>query len=195
MVDFLTFALPFVFVFAVAYGALEVSGVFSREKVEGNQKIKVPNRRVNGLISLVLAFFAVTSDTVTNFIFQILPYATVLFVVVFFVAFLFAPFKKKEGEKRDYYLIIMVAALLIIFMITSPCPGLESAIIAGSAMGTANPSGGRAFFAPACGKTGLALSNRSLRRRIDVVEIHTTKVVHFQAMKDRIPRHRGQVFS
>lgn len=105
MTDFLTFALPLIFVFAVVYGALEVSKVFK-------------NKRVNGLIALVIAFFAIGSEQVTNLIYQILPAATILFIIVFFLGFIFAPFKKKEGEKRDFTLIIMVAALVLVLLVT-----------------------------------------------------------------------------
>jgi hypothetical protein len=102
MSDFFTLALPFIFVFAVVYGALDVSKVLK-------------NSRINALIALVIAFFAIGSAQVTGFILQIFPYATILFIIVFFFGFISSIFK--GDGKRDLTLLVMVAALVIVFLI------------------------------------------------------------------------------
>ena len=93
--------LPFFFVLAIVYGALEVSKVFQ-------------NKGVKAIIALVIAFFASTSPPAVEFIFFILPYAAMFFVVFFFVGFLLSFFKDK-GEK-DYALIMVILALVLIFI-------------------------------------------------------------------------------
>lgn len=109
MADFLTLALPFIFVFAVAFGALEVSGVF---KAKGGSS----NKRINGLIALVVAFFAISTEWVLLLIMQILPIAAVIFILVFLVGFITRPFETEEGKKRDVTLILIVVVLGLIFL-------------------------------------------------------------------------------
>lgn len=100
--------IPFLFVLAVVYGALDFSGVFNKNSVKG-------------IISLAIALFALTSQFVIDFIYGVLPYAVILFIVVFFLAFLAKLFggRKKEGEKggeRDWSLIVIVVILVLIFL-------------------------------------------------------------------------------
>lgn len=95
--------LPFFFVLAVVYGALEVSKIFKSSGVKG-------------IISVVIALFAVVSPGVAEFIYQVLPYAVIFFVVFFFIGFVRSFFKGKEGEKRDYILPIIIGGLIIIFL-------------------------------------------------------------------------------
>ena len=103
MLDFFTFVLPFVFVFAIAYGALDVGG-------------PIKDRRMNGLIALVLAFFAVSTQWVVDVVMSIMPYAIVLFIIVFLLGFIKKSFAGKEGEKKDFTLIMVVIILAIIFL-------------------------------------------------------------------------------
>lgn len=111
MTDLMTLAVPFFLVFAIVYGALEVSGVFSR-KEEGR---KVTNKKVNAIIALVLGFFAITSEQVVGLTYMFMPYAAVLFIIVFFLGFILSPFRGKEEEK-DYSLIAIIAMLVILFL-------------------------------------------------------------------------------
>lgn len=110
MADLLSLALPFVFVFAVAFGAMEVSGVL-KDKATGRS-----NKKIYGLIAVVLAFFAIGTDWVLAMIMQILPIAVVLFIIVFLVSFITKPFESPEGKKRDLTLIIVVIALGFLFL-------------------------------------------------------------------------------
>ena len=98
----LDFAIPFFFIFAIIYGALEVSGVFR-------------NKAVKAIIAVALAFFAVSNADVVLFIHQVLPFATVFFVVVFFIGFIAKPFRGRGGEgKRDPFLLLVILGLLLI---------------------------------------------------------------------------------
>ena len=103
MTDLLTFALPFFLIFAIVYGALEISGVFKK------------NKAVNAIIALVIGAFAVTSEQVVALTFTFMPYAALLFIVVFILGFVLSPFKGKE-EERDYSLMVIIVALIILFL-------------------------------------------------------------------------------
>jgi hypothetical protein len=103
MADFLTSAIPFLFVLAVVYGALDVSGVLK-------------NRGVNALIAVVVSFFAISNQQMVDFIHGVLPYALVLFIVVFFFAFIKSLFKGEKGGEKDYVPLSVVLALVLIFL-------------------------------------------------------------------------------
>lgn len=105
MADLLTTLIPFLFVLAVVYGALEVSDIFKRKQVKL-------------IISLVFALVAMTSEMITAFIMGILPYATMAFIIFFFAGFALSILgvkKGKEGE-RDYSLIAIILILFLIFL-------------------------------------------------------------------------------
>jgi hypothetical protein len=98
------FLIPFFFIFAIIYGALEISGVFK-------------NKAVKAIIAVALGFFAISNADVVAFIHQVLPYAAVFFVVVFFIGFIAKPFRGRGGEgggKRDPLLFLVVLGLLLI---------------------------------------------------------------------------------
>lgn len=95
----LTELLPFFLVLAIVYGALEFSG-FTK------------NRGVITIISLVIAFFAVSSSQAVAFINSAMPYMAGLFILVFFLGFIKSFFK---GTK-DWTLIIIILILVLVFL-------------------------------------------------------------------------------
>ncbi|MFH1978301.1 MAG: hypothetical protein ABIJ92_03170 [Candidatus Aenigmatarchaeota archaeon] len=97
-----TVILPFFFMFALVYGALEASSVFS-------------NNAVKSIIALVIAFFTISSQPALDFINQAFPYAIPFFIVAFFLSFVIKMFKGKEGEK-DYTLIAIVIGLILLLL-------------------------------------------------------------------------------
>ena len=101
--EIVTFILPFLFVLAIAYGALELASVFR-------------NKAVNAIIALVVAFFAVSNEAIVASVVAAMPWAAMLFIILFFIKFVLSMFKTKEGEKRDYTLLLIILALIAIFM-------------------------------------------------------------------------------
>ena len=106
VLDILSSAIPFFFVAAVVYGALEVSGVFE-------------NKNVKTVISVVFAFFTLTYEPLVVFINNIMPYAAIFFIGIFFISFIFRPMKGGDKEGRDYTLIVIVCGLVLVFLANS----------------------------------------------------------------------------
>jgi len=104
MAEIMSSVIPFLFVLAVVYGALEVSDVFKKKQVKL-------------IISLSFAYVAMTTAYVAGFIMGVLPYAIIAFIVFFFLGFALSFAKGgKEGGERDYTLIVIVLVLALIFM-------------------------------------------------------------------------------
>jgi hypothetical protein len=95
--------IPFIFMLAIVFGALDVSGVFK-------------NKRVNALIALVFALFTLTYQPAIDFINQIMPIAIILFIAFFFIGFIIK--MGKQGVNKDYTLIIVIASLVLLAMAT-----------------------------------------------------------------------------
>ncbi|MBI4020203.1 MAG: hypothetical protein HY367_02640 [Candidatus Aenigmarchaeota archaeon] len=100
--DIYTFGIPFLFMLAVVYGAMEVSGVFKKNAV------KV-------IIALVIAIFAATYEPAVAFIFQALPFATLFFIGAFFLGFIATLFREK-GDAKDWPLLVIVFGLFLILL-------------------------------------------------------------------------------
>jgi len=101
MIDTTTI-LPFFLVLALVYGSLEISRVFS-------------NKGVKGIISIVIAFFAITSPELVAFLGFVMPYAAVFFIVFFLLGFLISFFKEKDHEV-NYIMIVVILALVLMFL-------------------------------------------------------------------------------
>jgi len=104
MATFVEIAIPFFFVLAVVYGSLEVSNVFRKSSVKG-------------LISLAIAAVTLTSEAVTVFVMDILPYAAILFVIFFVLGFILNVFRG-EDKKVDFSLVAVIAALVLVFVLS-----------------------------------------------------------------------------
>ena len=100
--ELFTYGIPFVFLLAVVFGALEVGGF--------------KNKRVSILISLAIAGLAVSNAATVDFVTTIMPYAAIVFVVLFFLGFLGSFFKKQQKDK-DWTLILLVGGILLILMV------------------------------------------------------------------------------
>ncbi len=110
MAALITLLVPFLFMLAIVFGALDVAGVFK-------------NKRVNALIALVFAFFTLTYQPAIEFINAIMPYAIMFFVVFFFVGFVIKLVKKETA--KDYTLLMIVLGLVLLLFAT------QSSFIAG----------------------------------------------------------------
>ena len=96
--------IPFLFVLAVTYGALEVSKVFE-------------SKGVKGIISLVMGLFTISAPGLADFIYLIMPYAAAIFIIFFFLGFIKSFFKEdKQGKKMDLVLPVIIAGLILIFI-------------------------------------------------------------------------------
>jgi len=115
MADLISILIPFLFMLAIVYGALDVAGVFR-------------NKRVNALIALVFAFFTLTYAPAIEFISQIMPYAIIFFVVFFFLGFVIKVAKK--GVDKDYNLLIIILGLVLLLFATQG-PGLINNFLPG----------------------------------------------------------------
>jgi len=115
MADFTALLIPFLFMLAIVYGALDVAGVFR-------------NRRVNAVIALVFAFFTLTYAPAIEFINQIMPFAIVFFVAFFFLGFVIKMAKK--GVDKDFTLLIIILGLVLLLFATQG-PGFIDSFLPG----------------------------------------------------------------
>jgi len=110
MIDSLSFILPFIFLFAITYGGLEVANVFK-------------NRKVNIVIALVISFFGISNYEIIELIWQIMPYTALLFIFVFFFAFVLK-IVKGRGAKADTDVVIVILALALLFLYSASTSSL-----------------------------------------------------------------------
>ncbi len=94
-------AAVFLFVFAVVFGTLSVASLF--------------DRRVNSLIALAIAFFTLTNGTAALFIWNLMPFATILFFVLFFIALVR---KFMIGKREEATPLIVALGLLLLSLST-----------------------------------------------------------------------------
>lgn len=103
--ELMTFILPFLFVLAIVYGALDLAAVFKK-------------KAVNVIIALVVAVFAVSNVAIVDSIVAAMPWAAMLFIVLFFIKFILSFFKTSGGGERDYTLLAVILGLIAIFMLS-----------------------------------------------------------------------------
>lgn len=102
------FVMPFLFVFALTFGLLRITGIF-----KDNQKVDI-------IIALIIAAFGVSNSQTIMFIKNIMPFAVVGMIGLFGLVFLWKLGKMMtEGEKMDWS---MMAVLLMGVMIALMSP-------------------------------------------------------------------------
>jgi hypothetical protein len=116
MPELIFYLLPALLVFAITFGALETSKIFAIER-EGK---KIPNRRLDALIGLIVAGFSLTSEQVIGYVWQAMPWAAILFIIIFFFGFVKSIFKVEKGEKPNYILIAIIAMLGLLLIYSQP---------------------------------------------------------------------------
>ncbi len=122
--ELMTFVLPFVFVLALVYGALEVASIFR-------------NRMVNAIIAIVIAFFAISNAGISEIIISIMPWAALLFIAIFFVKFVLNIFRPGT-QGRDYTLVLAMLVLLGAFMVSHGTELIQDWLPAGSPISEEN---------------------------------------------------------
>jgi hypothetical protein len=102
MVDFfaLETLLPFLLVLAVVYGAMETAKMFR-------------NRALKTIISVVMAFFAISDGSVVAMLNSLLPYAAIFFILIFVAGYVKRSLGGKEGQDNTMVIIIILLALLL----------------------------------------------------------------------------------
>lgn len=115
MADLISMMIPFLFMLAIVYGALDVSGVFR-------------NRRVNAVIALVFALFTLTYEPAVNFVNQIMPFAIIFFIAFFFIGFIIKIARK--GADKDFTLLIIIVGLILLLLATQG-PGFIGSFMPG----------------------------------------------------------------
>ena len=102
---------PFVSTFLLVFGVVFGMLVYS--------KIGDFSRKINAVIALAFAFFAVVYEPLVLGLQQYMPIAIILFVVLFFVVFLKKIFEGKEGQTMNDTLPIAASLgiLLLVFMV------------------------------------------------------------------------------
>lgn len=89
------------FIFAIVFGMLEYVGLFK-------------NRSVNAIIGLVVGIFSASYAPFTATLQTYLPIAALLFIPLFFIAFLQKLMKKGDEEKKDLTSMVVVFTILLI---------------------------------------------------------------------------------
>ncbi len=103
--ELFTIGIPFFFILAVVFGALEFSGIFK-------------SKGVKFIIAIAIAFFGISNSTFVESINLYMPYAAVFFIVLFFVGYIARFFKMEKGKQRDWVLMIIVVGLILILLIS-----------------------------------------------------------------------------
>lgn len=79
------FLIPFLFILAVVFGAVNAANVFR-------------NRGVNFLVSLALAFFAASNTSFIQFLWSQFGSISIFFIAMFFVIFVLEAFGVRKGQ-------------------------------------------------------------------------------------------------
>lgn len=100
------FLIPFLFILAVVFGAINVSNVFR-------------NRGVNFLVSLALAFFAASNSSFVQFLWSQFGSISIFFIAMFFIIFTLEAFgiRKNKESKTTESLVINGAILFVLLSI------------------------------------------------------------------------------
>lgn len=96
--------IPFLFVFAVVFGLLELTKVFK-------------NRAVEAAIAVALAAFAATQTTFTTMLMSWLPAVVSLFVIIFFIAFILELTGLRKARTQPEKIGVLGIVLLLLFAV------------------------------------------------------------------------------
>ncbi len=98
------FLIPFLFILAVVFGAVNVTNVFK-------------NRGVNFLVALALAFFAASNTAFIEFLWSQFGNISIFFIAMFFVIFVLEVFgvrRKGKGDGADALVINSVILFVLL---------------------------------------------------------------------------------
>jgi hypothetical protein len=101
------FLIPFLFVLAIVFGALEQANVFR-------------SRAVNFIVAAAISFFAVSNTAFTNLLWSQFGNVTIFFIAMFFIIFILEAFgvrKRYPGEPPGGALVITGGILFVLLSI------------------------------------------------------------------------------
>ena len=105
----------FLFVFALVFGLLSYVKTEDKDK----QKSTMFNKKVNAILALAIAAFAVMYEPLVLALQQYLPIAAVVFIILFFVMFLKNALGGKDSTtKTPFPTIVSIAILLLLLGIS-----------------------------------------------------------------------------
>ena len=97
------FVVPFLFIFAIVFGSLRVANIFK-------------NKKVDAVIAVALAIFAVYNSALVNFLWDQLGFVTLFFVFMFMIIFVLKVFGVGSRNAEDAFT-INIAILFILLSI------------------------------------------------------------------------------
>jgi hypothetical protein len=119
------YLIPFIFVFAIVFGALRLAGIFDQRvpdprdpKGEKVRLITPLGKKVDAVIALALSLFAVYNPQTLAFIWSQLGNIAIFFIVVFMIAFVMEIFGVRGKKDAQDKLIILLAIIFILFSVT-----------------------------------------------------------------------------
>lgn len=101
------FLIPFLFVLAVVFGALEQTNVFR-------------SRAVNFIVAAAISFFAISNTAFTNLLWSQFGSITVFFIAMFFIIFILEVFgvrKRQPGEPPGGALVVTGGILFVLLSV------------------------------------------------------------------------------
>ncbi len=100
------FFLPFIFIFAIVFGSLQLVNVFK-------------NKAVNAIIALALAFFTTLAPGFSSLLLSQFGNIATFFIVVFFISFILKIFGFKRSQSPEDYQEALAIQGVILFILLS----------------------------------------------------------------------------
>jgi len=127
--NMMRFIISFLFVFAIIFGILQTT----KRVKKINEKIVEEGffpERVNILLAIIIAFISAYYQPLSSFLFNVIPIATIIFILVFFLLF----FKNAFIQKSKLGINFMVSAgilLIVLGLIAESAPHISYLPISG----------------------------------------------------------------
>jgi hypothetical protein len=97
------FAITFLFVFAVVFGGMRMTGIFR-------------NKKIDVVIAVALALFSVTDAAFASFLWENFGPLTLFFVVIFFILAVMSAFGLKDPNANPMEKMIVMGAIFFLIL-------------------------------------------------------------------------------
>ena len=98
---------PFLFVFAITFGVLQLANIFKN------------NKAVNAVIALALALFAVMNENLVNLLWSVMPSLTIFFIILFLFVFILELFGLRKPLGEGSHVESMITGGVVLFVLLS----------------------------------------------------------------------------